>query len=437
MTRYGWQDELFGNENFEGFLTLPNLATIFKDVGPSNGKHCNKTKGFRSNHQKPEELTEFAEDPGQLALPGQSLQSPNEADSASGPEAAPGNSLDGLVTKCAIFQECSYDFIEEVTMQLKRVLYKPGQVIAQESLDTPASMFFVHWGGVSMSRAGQVCGTIPEGRSFGEAAVLGIVPEWQYTFQTTSSCMVSELHMADLQNIIARHSEEGEYFQSLIEQLENVEGFGDFSPDRWKTLRRSASLRQCSRDFLQELDGASAQHVFFPTEILAREGQQDDRLFIVDQGVVGVEISGRLVRQEEVPSLHTRLSYGEDYRLLRESVDRKNRGSSSAATSGRSSHQQRRGGNDDGQSAPSSESASNSDDQSDDDGDDDEDGSEVRVPSSRMTEERSSVIYRAISFSQSRLQAANANDSADSDEDSSNWEAAIFGEETFLGLLPA
>mmetsp|Transcript_144289 Transcript_144289/g.462141 ORF Transcript_144289/g.462141 Transcript_144289/m.462141 type:complete len:358 (+) Transcript_144289:294-1367(+) len=171
--------------------------------------------------------------------------------------------LDELVHTCSMFRECSYDFVEEVLMQMRRVLYKPGQVIVQENSDKPDSMFFVHWGTISRTRMGDVCGEILEGQSFGEAVMLGILPQWQGTFTAVDSCMVSELTAEDLVSVLADHTTEAEYFHDIIEQMrpgsstvQSPSGHTHPEGSAWRAFRRCASLRGCGEAFLSELDAA-------------------------------------------------------------------------------------------------------------------------------------------------------------------------------------
>lgn len=221
--------------------------------------------------------------------------------------------IDELVHSCTMFRDCSYDFVEDVIADMRRVFFKPGQVVVEEGSDSPASVFFVHWGTLSFSRGGEACGEVDEGCSFGEAIILGVVPTWQYTIVAEDSCMVSELKGDDLSAVLAQHHQERAHFTNIISR------FGLAAGSDYRIFRHCACLATCSDAFLMELDAAATHDIYFPTDVLATEGEEDDRLMLLARGEIGVEIAGRLVRHEEVPAVSVRLSYGEDFNLLRSS----------------------------------------------------------------------------------------------------------------------
>mmetsp|Transcript_141690 Transcript_141690/g.353280 ORF Transcript_141690/g.353280 Transcript_141690/m.353280 type:complete len:1321 (+) Transcript_141690:145-4107(+) len=223
--------------------------------------------------------------------------------------------IDDLIHKCPVFRECSYDFVEEVLVHMRKQLWRPGQVIVEEDSEKPLSMFFVLWGSVSISRGGHVCKELCEGQSFGEAHMLGIMTRWQFSVFAKTSCMVCELPGSEIMDVLQEHPEEAEYFDRIVDQYA-ISRHSEQS-DGWKALRHCASMRHCSEPFLIELDDAFERRVYFPGEVIATEGTEDAQLFVLDRGTVAVEIAGRTVRQEEVPAVHTRLSYGEDFGLLR------------------------------------------------------------------------------------------------------------------------
>lgn len=218
--------------------------------------------------------------------------------------------LEKLIHAAPIFSECSFDFVETVLLHMKKLLYRSGQAIAEEGRSYPASMFIILWGSATVTCLGDKCKTLVEGQSFGEVNMLGLSPSWSSSVHAKTACMVCEVTKQCLEDALAGHPVEAAFFSSR---------FGSQARSRqeraalhWQALRHCASLRRCGEAFLNDLTSVMERKMFFLGENLVSEHREEERLIVLDHGVVSVDIAGRSVRVDEVPAVHTKLSWTED-----------------------------------------------------------------------------------------------------------------------------
>lgn len=259
-----------------------------------------------------EEVTDTRASDMQDSKPDFDFENLRDTGFAKGPEETFGSSADRLVHESAIFQKCSYDFVERVLMGAKKALCKGGQRMIEEGAAVPCSMFFVLWGIAEVSCSGETCSLLKEGDSIGESQLLGCSSKWHYSVHATSMCMVCEISRAVMEDALQDFAEEEAHFQNILEEAQARKARTGLA------LQGCASLRRGSEAFLSELESKMDNRVYFPEQILFAEGAEDGSLFILNHGIVGMEIAGRLVRFEEVPTMHPRLAVNEDLGLQRQ-----------------------------------------------------------------------------------------------------------------------
>lgn len=228
--------------------------------------------------------------------------------------------LEQTVHALPVFQECSYDFVEAVLAKMRKMLCKPGQVIVQEGSSLPQSMFLILWGSADLLYTNEVCGTLKEGQTFGEAQLLGIFDRWSNTVVASGSCMVCELRSADLKDILADYPEESEFFSSIFDYYA-VRSEEWSRSDIRQALRRAVSLRNISNSCLQALQAGMERRLIFPGQYFFTEKSEDESLYMVHDGEVVLEIAGRIIASEEVPFLPSRFTSTEVSAATRNSLD--------------------------------------------------------------------------------------------------------------------
>jgi len=220
--------------------------------------------------------------------------------------------IDVVVHKSPAFKKCSLDFVETVLLKMKKILFRPGQLLVEERSTTPASMFFLLWG------CAEVCCTqgagrlVTEGQCFGEAMALGISTEWRSNVRAKTACMVCELSKEHIWETLQGFAEELAIFEKVVERHTKARQEGASQHSGWSVMRRCASLRGCSEDFLRDLEDCLDRRIYFPGEHLFQEGDDDCSLYVLDLGCIHLEINERLIRIEDVPTVRTKLSYGDD-----------------------------------------------------------------------------------------------------------------------------
>jgi len=345
---------------------------------------------------------------------------PDTADGAEGTEASdeefadasPGLAgLERTMHSVAVFSECSYEFVEAIMLHVRKILLHAGKVLVSEDTDAPKSMYAVLWGTLDVYRMGQKIGSLSNGQVLGEGLLVGIFDRWTTTVVARNSCMVCEVPQTALSEALLDHPEESEYFKSLADYfgLRAEEWAQHGSSEMRLALRRPASLRQVSEDFLAALEAGLVSHLYFAGDVIHTEGQEDPPLAFLFDGDVSVEAAGRAVRREEVPSM--------EMRFLMEGETTTGRGSTAITDS------ETLPGSPTAKSRRSSASGRRL--------------SQARRPSVDTGEFNSSLM--AVS-NRARAEAMMAEATAGGPEPGftaqSLPEAAVFGEEAFLGLIP-
>eukprot|EP00930_Biecheleria_cincta_P037050 TRINITY_DN25404_c0_g1_i1.p1 TRINITY_DN25404_c0_g1~~TRINITY_DN25404_c0_g1_i1.p1 ORF type:complete len:1021 (+),score=193.95 TRINITY_DN25404_c0_g1_i1:96-3158(+) len=222
--------------------------------------------------------------------------------------------LEKLAHRIAVFQECSYDFVEAVILRMRKILCRPGQVIVEQGSESPQAMYMILWGQVDVTCQGQACATLAEGKTFGEAQMLGLFDRWSCSVTVTTDCMLCELTEAHLKEELKNYPEEAEYFKSIVD-------YYSIRNEEWTarevrlSLRRSACLRQASEELLVELEKAMERRLLFAGDCLFTEGECSPLLglAILYDGEVAAEVAGRVVWALEVPHVETRSVISEAY----------------------------------------------------------------------------------------------------------------------------
>eukprot|EP00931_Biecheleriopsis_adriatica_P086700 TRINITY_DN61311_c0_g1_i1.p1 TRINITY_DN61311_c0_g1~~TRINITY_DN61311_c0_g1_i1.p1 ORF type:complete len:1043 (+),score=237.92 TRINITY_DN61311_c0_g1_i1:158-3130(+) len=204
----------------------------------------------------------------------------------------------------AVFHECSYDFVEHAVSRVRKVLLRPGQEIVKRGSATPRSMYVVTWGAVEVRCEDQVCASLTQGDTFGEAMMLGLCERWSTTAVSKTSALLCEFTSANLQEILHDFPEETEYFSSLADYyaIRNEEWNNE---DGSLFLRHAVSLRQASKAFLDALEATMERRLIFQGDCLCKEGEEASSMAFLCDGEVVMELSDRVVRHEEVPAVMT------------------------------------------------------------------------------------------------------------------------------------
>lgn len=239
------------------------------------------------------------------------MPSPTEESEGLDRPNAPGLAgLERTVHSSAIFHElCSYEFVEAIMLQIRKILLHPGKVLVKEEDAAPRSMYFVLFGTLDIYRLDQKIGSLTSGGVLGEGVLLGILDSWSYTVVARDSCMLAEMTSGVLGEVLQEHPEEAEYFEALLEYFAiRKEELEENEDHLRQSLRRMPCLRQVSEEFLQAIEKGLVHQLYFSEQCILTEGQDSSFAAFLSDGEVVVEAAQRAVRREEVPFVEFRFT---------------------------------------------------------------------------------------------------------------------------------
>eukprot|EP00929_Paragymnodinium_shiwhaense_P000802 TRINITY_DN101004_c0_g1_i1.p1 TRINITY_DN101004_c0_g1~~TRINITY_DN101004_c0_g1_i1.p1 ORF type:complete len:1240 (+),score=253.69 TRINITY_DN101004_c0_g1_i1:200-3919(+) len=216
--------------------------------------------------------------------------------------------VDQLIHRSPMFKDCGYDFLETLALQMRKILFQQGKAIIERGSQVPFSMFFVIWGSVSLDSLAEDCEILRPGDSFGEAMLLGMTSRWRTGVRAKTQCMICELSRAVLEKTLEEYPDQASHFAEVVETL----GQREVAIER--ILLRCASLRGAGEGFLRELASHMDRRVYFPGQRIFAEHSHDSALYAVDCGSFVLDVAGRVVHRQSVPSMKVKLRSEEEGR---------------------------------------------------------------------------------------------------------------------------
>eukprot|EP00435_Cladocopium_sp_Y103_P007794 s827_g2.t1 len=226
--------------------------------------------------------------------------------------------LERTVHSSAIFHECSYEFVEAIMLQIRKILLHPGKVLVKEEDTAPRSMYFVLFGTLDIYRLDQKIGSLTSGGVLGEGVLLGILESWSYTVVARDSCMLAEMTSTVLAEVLQEHPEEAEYFEALLAPwlrrcgkglgIQLISELEENDHHIRQSLRRMPCLRQVSEEFLEAIEKGLVHQLYFSEQCILTEGHDSSFAAFLSDGEVVVEAAQRAVRREEVPFVEFRFT---------------------------------------------------------------------------------------------------------------------------------
>lgn len=206
-----------------------------------------------------------------------------------------------------VLSDVSDEFIEEVGKVAEDRIYMPGDVILEQGAKGESMVIMVSGTATvyvlaasscddeDSLRAGEVIkkfgkhsmskvGTLHRGSVAGELAMLGVAQYRSATIEAETICSMWEISQEDAMGIIARFPKVQDYFADvIIEHLERT------VPQRLSTL---ALFKGFDQKFRTLLCLYCERTTYFPDQQIVREGQNNERLYVINSGRCRLEKKG-------------------------------------------------------------------------------------------------------------------------------------------------
>jgi len=141
--------------------------------------------------------------------------------------------------------------------------------------------------------ADRVVDTLKQGQHIGECLLLGIDDHWDCDLQaaTALGCTICDISREIFWELVVQHARENRIFESLVEKNKACKKDG--------TLKYKCQIFDgLSEHALHALDAHLIRRLYFPGEMLLKEGEEGNAVYILVNGFARIEIVGRLVRME-------------------------------------------------------------------------------------------------------------------------------------------
>eukprot|EP00850_Spirogloea_muscicola_P016184 SM000129S26171 [mRNA] locus=s129:404788:409939:- [translate_table: standard] len=126
-----------------------------------------------------------------------------------------------VVHECQLFQNCSFEFIDQIVSRVEAEYYMPGELVVQQR-DAPHSLFIICYGVLEVvsarDGAEEIVTDLFAGQTVGEIAVLCQLPQ-PFSVRVKELCQVLRVSKQSLTNVVSTYFLDG---RQLVENLLNV-----------------------------------------------------------------------------------------------------------------------------------------------------------------------------------------------------------------------
>jgi len=206
-----------------------------------------------------------------------------------------------LLTRNALFENCSMKFIQCISMHLEDRLFMTGESLCSEG-EFGDTMFMLVQGTLDVIIKGKKQSELHKGSIIGEIAVLGLAGARTATLQAKTVCLVQVLHRSIFMKYLSDFPREMIQFQEIgAARLEKVPIALDMN-----MFRRQIMFSTVSAEFMEALNLKLRRKFFFQNQHIIKEGTESNDMYAFGQGIASVEKRGMRVGE-----LETGMAFGE------------------------------------------------------------------------------------------------------------------------------
>lgn len=229
-----------------------------------------------------------------LSAAGARRQAGPEVGAAPGLDMAPEDlrlMVETALSQMAMFRSCSRQFVKDLSeLGLCWAAPRGGDVLREG--DPAQSLLLILRGQVSVTIEGVIVGILSSGDAWGEAALLGLDSRTMVTLTATAATTICEILEPAFVPLLENHRDEYEMFHAIKKANHDLLGPQSLAS-------RSDLFRSLPRNCNESLHLRMPRRIFFPGEVICREGDPNTALYIMLYGLFTVEIAGRMVRAEQ------------------------------------------------------------------------------------------------------------------------------------------
>jgi len=211
---------------------------------------------------------------------------------------APANTRAAL-RKVENFKDSEDSFLDAMLAQLTAEVFLPGEVVVREG-DPIDSTIFLECGAVSIEKVDtrnsknllgtEQIGQVSDGYWVGDLSMFAGVSKRRATVKASTTCKTHRLMNTDFVELLSRFPAEGTRFRELAERR--------FATLDTVVLEQYPFFKRFSRTLLNNLRSKCRPRVFFANEIMMRQGEQADSLFLLGrESSVVLEANGVKVKE--------------------------------------------------------------------------------------------------------------------------------------------
>eukprot|EP00930_Biecheleria_cincta_P032247 TRINITY_DN22380_c0_g1_i1.p1 TRINITY_DN22380_c0_g1~~TRINITY_DN22380_c0_g1_i1.p1 ORF type:complete len:1720 (+),score=390.07 TRINITY_DN22380_c0_g1_i1:389-5161(+) len=189
------------------------------------------------------------------------------------------------------FRECGSRFLYLLDLHLDRHIFFRDEAIVQENTEGE-DMYILYTGTMDVKVRGMKVGKLEGGMCFGEMAVLGLVKKRSATIIAISLCDVRILSRKSLEESIKEFPEELARFEGLAATRNRM----TLEKRNGGQVRHLCSFFQdCQPEFAKAIAEEMHDRLFTKGQVIMKEGEDGDSLFLLHQGSASVELAGAKV----------------------------------------------------------------------------------------------------------------------------------------------
>mmetsp|Transcript_65632 Transcript_65632/g.140304 ORF Transcript_65632/g.140304 Transcript_65632/m.140304 type:complete len:1222 (-) Transcript_65632:72-3737(-) len=198
--------------------------------------------------------------------------------------------IEDELMRCCLFASCAQSFVARLSCMCRSWPVRTGDILLKQG-EPSTSFLLLLTGVVEVSVDGVCTGRLEAGQHWGEANLLGLEETGSATLEASAPGRVCEISRVDLLSILQHFPTESHVFTTIHDRNIDVRS--------WGTLNHKAKVfSNFSQKCMEAIDKALVRRLYCPREVLVKEGDRIEMLYLLVRGRVSVAIEDHIVQTE-------------------------------------------------------------------------------------------------------------------------------------------